>query len=110
MKTTIHTAGGAIIQGTNTSEALRGLEFLNTLEPVVAPKRYLVTWGLGESERELPTFAEALAIYIENLDARGGVKIWNLDRMVDGEDSGLTADEEAAVELADEMRTVEMGS
>lgn len=67
--------------------------------------RYLVSWGLGESELELPTFAEALAVYIEHQSARGGVQIHSLDRMVDGEDDGLTDDEKAAVELANEMHT-----
>jgi hypothetical protein len=69
-----------------------------------------VTWGLGESERELPTFAEALALYAANIGARGGVRIWNLDAMVDGDDDGLTDDEQSAVDLADERYEVEVAS
>lgn len=109
MKTFIHTVDGTVIEGGSTSAALRSLEFKNSLELVVAPKRYLVTWGLGESERELPTFAEALALYIDQIAARGGAKIWNLE-LCDQESDGLTDEEKEAVELANEMFSVEQAS
>jgi hypothetical protein len=69
--------------------------------------RYLVTWGAG-SERELPTFVEALAEYIDHQANRFGVQIHNLDTMVDGADSGLTDAEREAVELADGLYTEEV--
>ena len=66
--------------------------------------RYLVTYGLGESEREFATFPDALACYVDNIAARGGVKVWNLD-LCDEASDGLNEVEREAVELADELHT-----
>jgi hypothetical protein len=73
----------------------------------VAASRYLVCWGLGEAEREVPTFAEALALYVEHQSARGGVQIWNLE-LCDDAANGLSESEQEAVALADEMFTVQL--
>lgn len=69
--------------------------------------RYLVSWG-ASSEREFPTFTEALAEYIEHQADRFGVQLYNLNRMVDGADSGLSDDEAAAVEAANEMFCIQV--
>lgn len=73
-------------------------------KPVIA-NRYLVCWGLGESELGFATFAEALACYVEHIDARGGAKVWNLEQC-DDTSAGLTEVERDAIELADEMHVV----
>jgi hypothetical protein len=72
---------------------------------------YLVTWGLGESEKSCRTFVEALACYIDHQDARGGARVFNVDRCYDdGErcSDGLTEEEREAIDLADELHTTEV--
>jgi hypothetical protein len=72
---------------------------------------YLVTWGLGESERSCRTFGEALACYIDHQHERGGARVFNVDHCYDdGErcSDGLTDEEREAVELADELHTTEL--
>ncbi len=110
MKTTIHRVDGSTVSGANTSEALRGLDFARALEPM-RPSRYLVTFGLGEGEKECPSFRDALACYIEHQSDRGGARVFNLDLCEDDPErcaDGLTSEEREAIDLANELHTTEL--
>jgi len=110
VRTTIHRVDGSTIEGANASEALRGLEFQRSLEPV-RPGRYLVTHGLGEGEKECPSFRDALACYIDHQSDRGGARIFNLDLCDDDPErctDGLTTEEREAIDLADELHCAEL--
>lgn len=66
--------------------------------------RYLVSFGVGDGERQFDTFADSLACYIDHQSDRGGSRVYNLAQC-DAESTGLTESEQDAIDLADEMHT-----
>ena len=71
-------------------------------EIISQPGRYLVSWNSGGSEREVSSFLEALALYVEVSVSKWGATITNVE-LCDVDTNGLTELQEEAIEAADEF-------